>query len=100
MALHHLLVVIYLLHVIELVAVVDNNWMYQLLHDQGHTRHCPNHVYHPAVVTVDVVDLYHMKEELVVVSKCTNTQDSKTNCLMNRWCLSFGAMIWRNTTNC
>ena len=57
----------------------------QLLHDQGHIRHCPNHVYHPAVVTVDVVDLYHMKEELVVVSKCTNTQDSKTNSLMNRW---------------
>ena len=55
----------------------------QLLHDQGHIRHCPNHVYHPAVVTVDVVDL--------------NTQNSKTNNLMNRWCLSFEAMIWRNT---
>ena len=23
------------------------------------SRHCPTHVYHSAVVTVDVVDLYH-----------------------------------------
>ena len=36
----------------------------QLLHDQGHIRHC-----HPTVVTVDVV----VVEELVVVSKCTRT---------------------------
>ena len=59
----------------------------QLIHDQGHIRNCPTHVYHRTVVTVDVVDLYHLKEELLVVSKCTNTQDSKTNSL------SFGAMI-------
>ena len=61
----------------------------QLLHDQGHIKHCPNHVCHPTVVTVDVV----VVEELVVVSKFTNTQDSKTNSFMNRWCLSFGAMV-------